>query len=87
MNRKLLNGLLVAAISLGGVMSVTSCKDTDEDVYAELRDQDSKLKENLALIQQAVDAINSCTCDWDAFLQGVGGKGTDFQDRSQQLCN
>lgn len=63
-------------------MSVTSCKDTDEDVYAELRDQDSKLKEDLKKLQDLYDAINSCSCDWDKFLQGVKNDNgyTNFED-------
>lgn len=87
MNRKLLNGLLVAAISLGGVMSVTSCKDTDEDVYAELRDQDSKLKENLKRLEDLYNAINSCSCDWDKFLQGVKNADGSYTNYEQALNN
>lgn len=87
MNRKLLNGLLVAAISFGGVMSVTSCKDTDEDVYAELRDQDSKLKADLKRLQDLYDAINSCSCDWTKFLQGVQNADGSYTNYEQALNN
>lgn len=87
MNRKLLNGLLVAAISLGGVMTVTSCKDTDEDVYAELRDQDSKLKEDLKRLQDLYNAINQCSCDWDKFLQGVKNADGSYTNYEQALNN
>lgn len=47
MNRKLLNGLLVASLAIGSAMSVTSCKDTDEDLYAQLRDENATLDQRV----------------------------------------
>ena len=47
MNRKLLNGLLATAIIMGGAASVTSCKDTDEDQYAQLKSDNLSLGKKL----------------------------------------
>lgn len=74
MNRKLLNGLLVASLAIGSAMSVTSCKDTDEDLYAQLRDENATLDqrvkadiEALKTAQKALeDAQKKCQQDCDA---------------------
>ncbi len=74
MNRKLLNGLLVASLAIGSAMSVTSCKDTDEDLYAQLRDEnatlDQRVKADIEALQKAQkaleDAQKKCQQDCDA---------------------
>lgn len=74
MNRKLLNGLLVASLAIGSAMSVTSCKDTDEDLYAQLRDENATLDqkvnadiEALKTAQKALEeAQKKCQQDCDA---------------------
>ena len=70
--------LLVVAVSVG---SFVSCKDTNEDLYNELRTQYIKdnaslkdafdaqiaeLERQLGQYKTALDAINSCECDEDA---------------------
>ena len=74
MNRKLLNGLLVASLAIGSAMSGTSCKDTDEDLYAQLRDEnatlDQRVKADIEALQKAQkaleDAQKKCQQDCDA---------------------
>lgn len=74
MNRKLLNGLLVASLAIGSAMSVTSCKDTDEDLYAQLRDEnatlDQRVKADIEALQKAQKALEEaqkkCQQDCDA---------------------
>ena len=74
MNRKLLNGLLVASLAIGSALSVTSCNDTDEDLYAQLRDENATLDqrvkadiEALKTAQKALeDAQKKCQQDCDA---------------------
>lgn len=74
MNRKLLNGLLVASLAIGSAMSVTSCKDTDEDLYAQLRDEnatlDQRVKADIEALKTAQKALEEaqkkCQQDCDA---------------------
>lgn len=53
MNRKLLNGLLATAIIMGGAASVTSCKDTDEDQYAQLKGESLSLGKKIEALTAA----------------------------------
>lgn len=81
MNRKLLNGLLVASLAIGSAMSVTSCKDTDEDLYAQLRDEnatlDQKVNADIEALQKAQKALEEaqkkckedCETAWTNFKQ------------------
>lgn len=74
MNRKLLNGLLVASLAIGSAMSVTSCKDTDEDLYAQLRDENATLDQKVNADIEALktvkkdleEALKKCQQDCDA---------------------
>ena len=60
--------LLVVAVSIGAFVS---CKDTNEDLYNELRNQtsvgDQTLADRLAKLQADLDALKAstgnCTCD------------------------
>ena len=81
MNRKLLNGLLVASLAIGSAMSVTSCKDTDEDLYAQLRDEnatlDQKVNADIEALKTAQKALEEaqkkckedCETAWTNFKQ------------------
>ncbi len=77
--------LLVVAVSVG---SFVSCKDTNEDLYNELRTQYIKdnaslkdafdaqiaeLERQLGQYKTALDAINSCECDEDALNGLING--------------
>lgn len=80
MNRKLLNGLLVASLAIGSAMSVTSCKDTDEDLYAQLRDEnatlDQRVKADIEALKTAQKALEDaqkkcqedCKAAWEKCL-------------------
>lgn len=81
MNRKLLNGLLVASLAIGSAMSVTSCKDTDEDLYAQLRDEnatlDQKVNADIEALKTAQKALEEaqkkckedCETAWTKFKE------------------
>lgn len=47
MKVNLLKGLLAASLTFGVVAGVTSCKDTNEDLYAQLRDENGNLEKKL----------------------------------------
>lgn len=65
---------MVASLAIGSAMSVTSCKDTDEDLYAQLRDEnatlDQRVKADIEALQKAQkaleDAQKKCQQDCDA---------------------
>ena len=77
MESKISKFLMLCAVTIGMGLSVTSCKDTAEDLYNELANEiwgdlstggglsaDVDSLENwLKNLQAQVDAINSCTCD------------------------
>jgi len=77
MESKISKFLMLFAVTIGMGLSVTSCKDTAEDLYNELANEiwgDTNLGDGLrnrvdslekwrTEIQAQVDAINSCTCD------------------------
>lgn len=79
MNRKLINGLLVATLAIGSAMPVTSCKDTEEDLYAQLRDEnatlDQRVKADIEALKQAQQALENaqkkceqdCKNAWEQF--------------------
>ncbi|MDE6721716.1 MAG: hypothetical protein K2J84_06180 [Bacteroidaceae bacterium] len=47
MKKKFVTGLLLLAVTAGGVSTFTSCKDTNEDLYAELRGENATLRADL----------------------------------------
>lgn len=47
MKKKFFSGLLLLAVTAGGVSTFTSCKDTNEDLYAELRGKNATLRADL----------------------------------------
>ncbi len=81
MKSKISKILMLCAVTIGMGMSVTSCKDTAEDLYMELANevwgdgttgnqalntQIQNLKVLLTNLQNQVNGINSCLCDTDA---------------------
>jgi len=81
MESKISKFLMLFAVTIGMGLSVTSCKDTAEDLYNELaneiwgdttttgqglKDQVAALDALLKSLQAQVNAINSCECDMDA---------------------
>lgn len=59
MKRKFFTLLLVAATTLAGTFSLTSCKDYDSDAIAQLEDELSEIE---ATLQKQIDAISQCDC-------------------------
>lgn len=55
MRKKFYNGMLIVAMLFATMSSYVSCKDYDEDAYAELKGENSTLNE---LIKDQVDALN-----------------------------
>lgn len=52
MKKKFVTGLLLLAVTAGGVSTFTSCKDTNEDLYAELRGENATLRADLLEIEE-----------------------------------
>ena len=55
MRKKFYNGMLIVAMLFATMSSYVSCKDYDEDAYAELKGENSTLNE---LIRSQIDALN-----------------------------
>lgn len=64
MNRKLLNGLLAVAIVGAGCSGLTSCKDTEDDIRTECRQEVQGLLKKLELLQSQVSTMEQtlATC-------------------------
>lgn len=61
MKKKFIPGLLLMAVTAGGFSTLTSCKDTDEDLRTELMGQQANLQAALdALKSQLEDCKNNC---------------------------
>ncbi|MBR5052577.1 MAG: hypothetical protein IKW91_05080 [Bacteroidaceae bacterium] len=82
--------LLVAAVSVG---SFVSCKDTNEDLYNELRAKsiadDATLREALeariAELEAMIAAINSCECDTALMLSWVNSEDQYLQEQINNI--
>lgn len=72
MKKKIFNGMLVVAMMFAAVGSFVSCKDHDEEMYSELKEQDGKLKEEL---QSKID-----------FLQGQLDALSEAQQECEDSC-
>lgn len=60
MKRKLLNGLLALAVTVAGAGAFSSCKDTNEDMYAKLeKDLRTELEQKVKTLQEALDALDA----------------------------
>ena len=57
MKKQFITGVLLLALTAGGVSTFTSCKDTDEDVYNELNAEQVSLRAALKKLQ---DQLNQC---------------------------
>ena len=86
MNRKLINGLLVATIAIGSAVPMTSCKDTDEDLYAQLRDDNStlgaRIDADIEALKQAQQALKTAQekCKQDCEKAWADFKETGFEE-------
>lgn len=68
MKKKFISGLLLMALTAGGFSTFTSCKDTEEDLYNELRSETDKTnaelnKLNLDLLNQIKEAADNAKKD------------------------
>ena len=59
MKRKIVNSLLLMAVSVSSVSTFVACKDYDEDVYVDLKNQISQEKTLREALQQQVDELNA----------------------------
>ncbi|MDE6090231.1 MAG: hypothetical protein K2G41_05970 [Duncaniella sp.] len=57
MKKKFISGLLLLAVTAGGFSTLTSCKDTDEDLRTELMGQQASLE---AALKALSDKLNEC---------------------------
>ena len=61
MKKKFIPGLLLLALTAGGFSTFTSCKDTDEDLYTNLRGEQVSLQAALdALKEQLANCGTNC---------------------------
>lgn len=68
MKKKFMTGLLLMALTAGGFSTFTSCKDTDEDQWAELNGQQVDMQ---ALIKQLQDQIAANKAANDEAIQNL----------------
>lgn len=61
MKKKFITGLLLLAVTATGFSTFTSCKDTDDDQFNELRGDQATLKAALDKLRADLEA-NKCTC-------------------------
>ncbi len=82
MNRKLLNGFMAAAILTGGAMSVTSCKDTDEDLFVQLKSETVTLENKVKILEDAKTTLEDklSTCSQNCANAWTTFKGADYKD-------
>jgi F0F1-type ATP synthase membrane subunit b/b' len=91
MKRKLLPGLLIA-LSLSIGVGVTSCKDNDDDLYANLRYEQQTISENLnkkiSELQQALaTAQANCKAECETARQQLESKLKALIDANTDLIN
>ena len=55
MKKKFISGLLLLAVTAGGFSTLTSCKDTDEDLRTELMGQQASLEAALKALSEKLD--------------------------------
>ena len=96
MKKKFINGMLLVAMFFATMGSFVSCKDCDEDAYAELQvqimDQNSTLRELLDQqakelaktkqeLQEMIKLINSCKCEpWQEEVENLKSELQSLQN-------
>lgn len=61
MNKKFTKVLLMMAVAIGGCLSVTSCKDTDDDLRVEWSEADADLQQKVNQLSSELEALKSAT--------------------------
>lgn len=86
MKLKFINLLLAAFLLIGSAQALTSCKDTDEDLYAQLRDENLSLQKNLQdqinVLNQQVSALQSLTDALDTQIKGLEASLSEYAKKS-----
>lgn len=67
MKRKFINGFLVAAALVGGMSTMSSCKDNTEDIRVEMGEETQKLKNQ---IQSLIGQLEACKQSCEQKFQG-----------------
>lgn len=75
MKKKFITGLLLMVLTAGGFSTFTSCKDTDEDQWAELNGEQKNLQ---ALLDELKAQIKNCNCE--QALKDINDKLNDKVD-------
>ena len=75
MKKKIVNAVLMAALVVPSVGTLTSCKDYNEDLSVELRGETANLRKTLQDqiddLKAKVAAIKSCQCDLSDFVKSA----------------
>lgn len=66
MKKKFIPGLLLLALTAGGFSTFTSCKDTDEDLYTNLRGEQVSLQ---AALDALKDKLTNCSSNCQSEIQ------------------
>lgn len=75
MKKKFIPGLLLLALTAGGFSTFTSCKDTDEDLYINLRGEQVSLQAALdALKEQLANCSTNCQNEIKRLEDLINGK-------------
>lgn len=82
MKRKLTGRLLLVALALASMGTLNSCKDYDEDKYAEFRGDQATLQqalqEKIDGLQEQIKKLEGCKDSCDAKLKNYVQKGDEF---------
>lgn len=92
MKKKFIPGLLLLALTAGGFSTFTSCKDTDEDLYTNLRGEQVSLQAALdALKEQLANCGTNCQNEIKRLEDLINGKPgyteSEIKDWIAELTN
>lgn len=92
MKKKFIPGLLLLALTAGGFSTFTSCKDTDEDLYTNLRGEQVSLQAALdALKEQLANCGTNCQNEIKRLEDLINGKPdyteSEIKDWIKDLTN
>ena len=83
MKKKLHNGFLLVAMLLATVGSYVSCKDYDEEAYANMLGENSKLEElvnaQVAALEEKINLLENATCECECNLETLNKHLEEWQ--------
>lgn len=86
MKLKFINLLLAAFLLIGSAQALTSCKDTDEDLYAQLRDDNlslqKKFEADLNVLKAQISALETLTGSLQTQITNLETKLGDYAKKS-----